>query len=129
MATPAHPYSRRHGGFRLFLLVKAAVFATACWTWLIIIALNGGAVSAWHVLVGAGAGTTTVVAVLLAVREAVQRDVAERHADLRRLLVDISWNAFTAAGNAGNCGDVPGDRSNVVPFPSIAHDPAGGADR
>lgn len=121
MARPGEPSPHRPGAFSLFLVIKSAVFATAFWTWLVLLAVDGGEASARHVLAATGAGTTTVVAALLAVRMAVQRDTAERHADLRRLLVDISWNAFAAAGNAGHPVDVPGN-GNVVPFPSSSHD-------
>jgi hypothetical protein len=42
----------------------------------------------------------------------MQRTAAIRHAELRRLLADISWNAFAAAGNAANEG-------KVAPFPTL----------
>ena len=47
---------------------------------------------------------------------ALQRSAAVRHAELKRLLVDISWNAFTAAGNAETQG-------KVVPFPMVSPEP------
>lgn len=132
MATPAHSPTHRPGAFSLFLAIKAAVVATGCWTWLVLLAVDGGEASARHVLAAAGASTSTVVAVLLAVRLAMYRDLAQRHADVRRLLVDISWNAFAAAGNAGHAFDAPGrasfdapGRGTVVPFPTVADDPAG----
>lgn len=128
MAAPAHPRTPRPDAFSLFLVIKFAVFATGFWTWLVILAVAGGEASARHVLAAAGASTSTVVAVLLAVRMAVHRDVAERHADVRRLLVDISWNAFAAAGNAGHPLDAPANGFDapgngiVVPFPSTVHE-------
>lgn len=127
MASPATPPTYRTGMFSLFLVVTSAVFATGSWTWLVILAAAGGEVSARHILAAAVAVTTTVVAVLLAVRVLLQREAAEQHADVRRLLVDISWNAFAAAGNAGHAVDVPG-RANVVPFPSGPYDANGGYD-
>lgn len=126
MATSPHPPTYRPGALRLFLLISSVVVATVFWTWLVILAVDDGALSMRHVLAAAGASTSTVVAALLAVQETVHRDVAERHADLRRLLVDISWNAFAAAGNAGRPVDVP-DGGNVVPFRTASsHDPKSG---
>ena len=73
--------------------------------------LTGDGVTGAHVLAAAGAVTTTLVGVVLGVRLALQRSAAARHAELKRLLVDISWNAFAAAGNAETSG-------TVVPFPT-----------
>ncbi len=47
---------------------------------------------------------------------ALQRNAALRHAELKRMLVDISWNAFAAAGNAEHLG------GKVVPFPAASED-------
>ncbi|SDY79156.1 hypothetical protein SAMN05444365_103490 [Micromonospora pattaloongensis] len=116
MAALASPVPHRPGAVSLFFVAKAAVFAAGFWTWLLILVVNGREPSGLHVLAGAGAVTTTLVAVVLGVRMALQHSAAERHAELKRLLVDISWNAFTAAGNAAGPG-------NVVPFPTAAEQP------
>ncbi|MEV1288155.1 hypothetical protein [Micromonospora sp. NPDC049679] len=115
MGAPASPVPHTPGPVSLFFVAKAAVFATGFWIWLLILVVGGREASGLHVLAATGAITTTVVGVVLGVRVAMQRNEAERHAELKRLLVDISWNAFTAAGNA----DGPG---NVVPFRSVSHD-------
>ncbi|WP_431885601.1 hypothetical protein [Micromonospora wenchangensis] len=115
MAESDSPVPHRPGAVSLFFVVKAAVFALGFWSWLLVLVFTGDAVTGAHVLAAAGAVTTTLVGVLLGVRLALQRNAAVRHAELKRLLVDISWNAFTAAGNAELSG-------TVVPFPTASGD-------
>ena len=104
------PY--RPGAVSIFFVVKVGVFALACWAWLLVLVVDAGEATAVHVLAAAGATTTTLVGVVLGVRLAVQRSAAVRHAELRRLLADISWTAFAAAGNAAS-------EAKVVPFPTL----------
>ncbi|MCM0678655.1 hypothetical protein NCC78_28870 [Micromonospora phytophila] len=111
MADPDRSQPHRPGAVSLFFVAKAGVFAFGFWIWLLILVLRGGQASGLHVLAAAGAITTTGVGVVLGARLALQRSVADRHAELKRLLVDISWNAFAAAGNAEH-------RGKVVPFPT-----------
>ncbi|MEH0844693.1 hypothetical protein V6U81_20110 [Micromonospora sp. CPCC 205711] len=111
MADLVRPVPHRPGAVSLFFVAKAGVFALACWIWLLVLVLTGEEATGAHVLAAAGAVTTTLVAVVLGIRLALQRSAAVRHAELKRLLVDISWNAFTAAGNADTQG-------KVVPFPT-----------
>ncbi|WP_244298651.1 hypothetical protein [Micromonospora cremea] len=73
-------------------------------------------------LAATGAITTTLVGVVLGVRMALQHNAAVRHAEMKKLLVDISWNAFAAAGNAESAG-------NVVPFPAGPSDSEWAAQR
>lgn len=115
MAPPTPPIPHRPGVISLFFVAKAAVFAAGFWIWLLILVGRAEDASGLHVLAATGAITTTVAGVALGVRVALQRNAAERHAELKRLLVDISWNVFTAAGNGES-------RANVVPFPTVAHD-------
>ncbi|RKR90004.1 hypothetical protein BDK92_4368 [Micromonospora pisi] len=117
MATPAPPLPHRPGAISLFFVVKAAVFAAGFWAWLLVLVVTGTEVGGLHILAATGTIITTLVSVLLGVRMALQRSAADRHAELKRLLVDISWNAFAAAGNAE-----PESNGNVVPFPSTAFD-------
>ncbi|MEV0729421.1 hypothetical protein [Polymorphospora sp. NPDC050346] len=122
------PPPHRPGAISLFFVCKAAVFAAGFWTWLVVLAFDEGAASGMHLLAATGAITTTLVSVILGVRMALQANAAERHAELKRLLVDISWNAFAAAGNAES-------PANVVPFPTMAYEgltsvrPPGDGDR
>jgi hypothetical protein len=117
MATPVPTPPHRPGSISLFFVAKAAVFAAGFWIWLAVMTIGGGSASGLEILAATGAITTTLVSVVLGVRMALQRNAAERHAELKRLLVDISWNAFAAAGNADS-------QANVVPFPTTAYDQA-----
>ena len=112
MAQPSRRVPYRPGAVSLFFVVQAGVFALACWAWLLVLVFDADEATAVHVLAAAGAITTTLIGVVLGVRLAVQRSAAVRHAELRRLLADISWNAFAAAGNAANEG-------KVAPFPTL----------
>lgn len=117
MAEPSRPAPYRPGTVSLFFVVKAGVFALGFWIWLLVLVLvlRTGPATGAHVFAATGAVTTTLVGVLLGARLALQRNAAVRHAELKRLLVDISWNAFTAAGNAEQQG-------TVVPFPTLPPD-------
>ena len=115
MAEPDRPVPHRPGAVSLFFVAKAGVFALGFWIWLLVLAVRGSPATGVHLIAAAGAITTTLVGVVLGARMALQRNAAARHAELKRLLVDISWNAFAAAGNADESG-------TVVPFPTPAQD-------
>ncbi|MEU7174908.1 hypothetical protein [Micromonospora tulbaghiae] len=115
MAEPDRPVPHRPGAVSLFFVAKAAVFALGFWIWLLVLAVRGGDATGVHLIAATGAICTTLASVVLGARMAVQRNAAVRHAELKRMLVDISWNAFAAAGNAEQSG-------KVVPFPSASHD-------
>ncbi|MEH0821532.1 MULTISPECIES: hypothetical protein [unclassified Micromonospora] len=115
MADPVRQVPHRPGAVSVFFVAKAGVFALGFWIWLLVLVLNGDEATGAHVLAATGAITTTLVSVVLGARLALQRSAAVRHAELKRLLVDISWNAFAAAGNAETSG-------TVVPFPSVSSD-------
>ncbi|MET7970555.1 hypothetical protein [Micromonospora sp. NPDC005305] len=110
MTEPDRPVPHRPGAISLFFVAKAGVFALGFWIWLLVLAVRGGPATGVHLIAATGAITTTLVGVVLGARMALQRSAAVRHAELKRLLVDISWNAFAAAGNADESG-------TVVPFP------------
>lgn len=113
MAEPDRPVSHRPGAISLFFVAKAGVFALGFWIWLLVLAVRGGPATGVHLIAATGAITTTLVGVVLGARMALQRSAAVRHAELKRLLVDISWNAFAAAGNAD-------ESAKVVPFPTAS---------
>ncbi|MEV4695879.1 hypothetical protein AB0K27_32745 [Micromonospora echinospora] len=115
MAEPDRPVPHRPGAVSLFFVAKAALFALGFWIWLLVLAVRGSEATGVHLIAATGAVCTTLASVVLGARMALQRNAAARHAELKRMLVDISWNAFAAAGNA----DHPG---KVVPFPSASHD-------
>ncbi|MGN9802206.1 hypothetical protein [Micromonospora sp. L32] len=113
MADPVLPVPHRPGAVSMFFVAKAGVFALGFWIWLLVLVLTGDDATGVHVLAATGAITTTLVGVVLGIRLALQHSAAVRHAELKRLLVDISWNAFAAAGNAETSG-------KVVPFPTAS---------
>ncbi|WP_036373121.1 hypothetical protein [Micromonospora sp. ATCC 39149] len=121
MTEPRRPVPYCPGAVSLFFVTKAGVLAAGFWGWLLVLVLGSARVTGAHVLAATGATTTTLVGVVLGARLALQRNAAVRHAELKRQLVDISWNAFAAAGNA----QTP---AKVVPFPTVtsnAERPAG----
>ncbi|MEU8215710.1 hypothetical protein AB0C47_08085 [Micromonospora taraxaci] len=115
MAEPSRPQPYQPGAVSLFFVAKAGVFAAAFWIWLLVLALRTSSATGLHVLAATGAITTTLVGVVLGARMALQHSAAVRHAEVKKLLVDISWNAFAAAGNAESTG-------KVVPFPTAPGD-------
>jgi hypothetical protein len=115
MAESSRPQPYQPGAVSLFFVAKAGVFAAGFWIWLLVLVFRTEAATGAHVLAATGAITTTLVGVILGARMALQRNAAIRHAEVKKLLVDISWDAFAAAGNA----DSPG---KVVPFPSGSGD-------
>ncbi len=111
------------GAISLFFVVKAGIFAAAFWIWLLVLALSSDSVTGWHIFSAAGAITTTLVAVVLGVRVALESKASERYAESKRMLVEISWNT---AFNASASGDTSG---NVLPFPSAVSDSGGWTSR
>ncbi|MGW0216171.1 hypothetical protein ACWDXH_17455 [Micromonospora chokoriensis] len=115
MADPSRPHPYQPGAVSLFFVAKAGVFAAGFWIWLLVLVLRTSSATGLHVLAATGAITTTLVGVVLGARMALQHSAAVRHAEVKKLLVDISWNAFAAAGNAESAG-------KVVPFPTAPGD-------
>ncbi|MDG4835283.1 hypothetical protein O7631_01990 [Micromonospora sp. WMMD967] len=115
MVDPSRPQPYQPGAVSLFFVAKAGVFAAGFWIWLLVLVLRTSSATGLHVLAATGAITTTLVGVVLGARMALQHSAAVRHAEVKKLLVDISWNAFAAAGNAESAG-------KVVPFPTAPVD-------
>ncbi|MGW3789349.1 hypothetical protein ACWD5Z_32625 [Micromonospora chokoriensis] len=115
MADLSRPHPYQPGAVSLFFVAKAGVFAAGFWIWLLVLVLRTSSATGLHVLAATGAITTTLVGVVLGARMALQHSAAVRHAEVKKLLVDISWNAFAAAGNAESTG-------KVVPFPTAPGD-------
>ncbi|MET7820910.1 hypothetical protein [Micromonospora zamorensis] len=115
MAEPSRPQPYQPGAVSLFFVAKAGVFAAAFWIWLLVLVLRTRSATGLQVLAATGAITTTLVGVVLGARMALQHSAAIRHAETKKLLVDISWNAFAAVGNAESAG-------KVVPFPTTLGD-------
>ncbi|MEV4539355.1 hypothetical protein AB0J82_36840 [Asanoa sp. NPDC049518] len=103
------------GAVSWFFASQAGLCGAACWTWLAILASAGGPVTGWQ-LFAAAAGTAFIVtAVVLGVRIALQAAAALRHAEVKKLLVEISWNTEFSAQPAG-------EPDNVVRFPAAVGD-------
>jgi hypothetical protein len=89
--------AHRPGAVSIFFIYKAGFFAACFWGWLATLALLREEVSAWHLIAVGGAICTTLVAVLLGVRHALQRNAAARHEQVMRALVELSWHSFAEA--------------------------------
>ena len=111
--------AHRPGAISMFFVAKAGIFAAAFWIWLMILALSDDPVTGWHLFAMAGAVTTTLVGVVLGIRYALQANAAERHAELRKYLVEISWNTAYVANSAES------SSGNVVQFPTPVSDSGG----
>ena len=111
------------GAISLFFVIKAGIFALAFWIWLLVLALGDGAVTGWHVFAAAGAITTTLVGVILGIRVALAANAAERYAETKRMLVEISWNTAFNASGADEASD------NVFQLRSAANDSGGWTNR
>jgi hypothetical protein len=99
IADMARPTSiHRPGAISTFFVYKAGLFAACFWGWLAYLAIRGDAITGWHFVATTGAVTTTLVAVMLGVRFALQRNAAIRHEELMENLVELSWHAFTSGG-------------------------------
>jgi hypothetical protein len=88
--------SHRPGAISAFFIYKAGLFAACFWTWLGVLAFREVPVTGWHVVAATGAGTASVVGVVLGIRFALQRDASERHQEVMRTLVEITWHTFAA---------------------------------
>jgi hypothetical protein len=105
----------RPGVVSLLFVHKAALFAAGFWAWLIVLAVLGGPATAWTAVAAAGAITTTLVAVVLGARFALQRNAAARHEQMMRVLVDMSWHSFAQAARDKSFVDDPRE-SSVIPL-------------
>lgn len=101
--------AHRPGAISIFFISKAGLFAAGFWVWLAHLAVLRDQVSAWHLIAAGGAICTTLVAALLGVRHALQRNAAARHEQVMRALVDLSWHAFAEAAR-----DLSGREASTV---------------
>jgi hypothetical protein len=108
----------RPGAISMFFVAKAGVFAAGFWIWLLVVAVRDEPVTPWILIAVTGAVVTTLVSVVLGVRFALQANAAVRHAEIKKMLVEISWNTAFAVNNTETS-------DNVVRFPSAVHDSGG----
>ena len=85
----------RPGAVSAFFVYKAGFFAGGFWAWLVVLAARGEPTSAWTLVAATGAATTSVVSVVLGARYVLQRNAAERHEQVMRTLVEMSWQSFS----------------------------------
>jgi RNA-splicing ligase RtcB len=85
----------RPGALSAFFIYKAGFFAGGFWAWLVVLVARGESASAWPLVAATGAATTSVVSVVLGARYVLQRNAAERHEQVMRTLVEMSWQSFS----------------------------------
>jgi hypothetical protein len=84
----------RPGAVSAFFVYQAGVVAAVFWVWLVLLTVRGGAAAEWETVAATGAGTTTLVGVVLGARFFLQRNAAARHEQVMQTLVDLSWQSF-----------------------------------
>jgi hypothetical protein len=94
--------AHRPGAVSVFFIYKAGLFAACFWGWLAALALLSDQISSWHLIAAGGAVCTTLVAVLLGVRHASQRNAAARHEQMMRALVELSWHTFAESARTAS---------------------------
>lgn len=85
----------RPGAVSAFFIYKAGFFAGGFWAWLVVLVARGESANAWPLVAATGAVTTSVVSVVLGARYVLQRNAAERHEQVMRTLVEMSWQSFS----------------------------------
>lgn len=101
----------RPGAVSTFFVYKAGLFALCFWGWLGYLAITADTVTGWHIVAATGAVTTTLVGLILGVRMALAHNAADRHEQLMRTLVEISWYSFAQS-------PPPVDSDEASPGPS-----------
>lgn len=117
---PVDPRIHRPGVVSTFFVYQSGVYAAAFWAWLVVLAVRGGPISGWHVLVAAGAVSATLVTVLLGTRLAQDRAAADRYEALMRAIVELSWETFTSAGRdrvPGTSEAADSHTAEIIPLP------------
>lgn len=94
----SRPVPGEPGTISMFFVAKAAFFAAAAWAWVLVLIGRDRSATGWELFAVAAGICFTLVAVLLGIRFANQRAAARRHDDLRRLLVELSWDTLAAQG-------------------------------
>ena len=84
----------RPGAVSAFFVGQAGLVAVGCWAWLVLVTIEGGEAVHWQPVAATGAGTATMVGVVLGARFALQRNAAARHEQVMQTLVDLSWQSF-----------------------------------
>jgi hypothetical protein len=109
----------RPGVVSAFFVYKAGLVAAGFWIWLILATLHGGAAAQWETVAATGAGTATMVGVVLGTRYFVQRNAAARHEQVMQTLVDLSWQSFALAARESPTRDLTSDTeatATIIPL-------------
>src|SRR5215831_12934403 len=64
----------RPGAVSAFFVYQAGFVAAGFWTWLVLATIRGGGAAHWETVAATGAGTVTMVGVLLGTRYFLQRN-------------------------------------------------------
>jgi hypothetical protein len=73
---------------------QTGLVASGFWAWLVLATMRGGGAAQWETVAATGAGTATMVGVVLGTRYFLQRSAAARHEQVMQTLVDLSWQSF-----------------------------------
>lgn len=109
----------RPGAVSAFFVYKAGFFAAGFWIWLVLATLRGGAAAQWETVAATGAGTTTLVGVVLGARYYLQRNAAARHEQVMQALVDLSWQSFAVGAREAPTRELSSDAeptANIIPL-------------
>jgi hypothetical protein len=97
----------RPGAASAFFVYQAGFVAAGFWTWLVLATLWGGGAVQWEIVAATGAGTATIVCVVLAARYYLQRNAAARHEQVMQTLVDLSWQSFAVSARESPTRELP----------------------
>jgi hypothetical protein len=96
-----------------FFAYQVGLVAAGFWAWLVLLTIEGGRAAQWQPVAATGAGTATMVGVVLGIRFALQRNAAARHEQVMQTLVDLSWQSFALSAR------------EVTPREAVSSDEAG----
>jgi len=111
----------RPGVVSAFFVYKAGFVAAGFWIWLVLATNRGGPAAQWEAVAATGAGTATMVGVVLATRYYLQRNAAARHEQLMQTLVDLSWQSFAVAARESPTRDLAtgnDETASIIPLHS-----------
>jgi hypothetical protein len=112
----------RPGAVSVFFVYQAGLAAAAFWTWLLLLTIRGGPAAEWELVAATGAGTATMIGVVLATRYYLQRNAAARHEQLMQTLVDLSWQSFAMAARDSPTREVSSDEEPSTAVIRLAQD-------
>jgi hypothetical protein len=112
----------RPGAVSAFFVYQAGLVAAVFWGWLLLLTVRDGTVAQWEAVAATGAGTATMVTVVLATRYYLQRNAAARHEQVMQTLVDLSWQSFAMAARDSPTREIPSDEETSTAVIRLAQD-------